>query len=194
MSRLMTAAPAELMLLAAFVLAFTHFLYGGARTFKWGDGDELAAGVAQLSFFAGAIAAFLVAFDTRIGPGNGIAAAVLWLASVALYEWARRTVRDRGLHIAWSGEVPDSLCTDGPYRLLRHPFYLSYIMAFLALLVALPKPVMLAIFVINTALFVHAAVTDERSLADSPLRDAYAGYKRSTGMLFPRLGRSKGTQ
>jgi protein-S-isoprenylcysteine O-methyltransferase Ste14 len=185
-------SPGELALLVAFVVAFTHFLYGGARTFRWDDGDVLAAGVAQVAFLGGPLAAFFLAFETPIALGNGIVAAVLLLASLALYEWARRTVRDRGFHIAWSGDVPDSLCTEGPYRLVRHPFYLSYMIAFLALLAALPMLATLAVFVLNTALFTHAALSDERSLSASPLNDAYARYKRSTGMLLPRLGRSRG--
>jgi protein-S-isoprenylcysteine O-methyltransferase Ste14 len=192
---LLTAAPAEILLLVGFVIAFTHFLYGGARTFKWTDGDELAAAAAQLSFFVtGAIAVLLLAYDTRIALWNGVAATVLLLASLALYEWARRAVRERGFHIAWSGDVPDSICDEGPYALIRHPVYLAYMLAFLAMAVALPRLATAAIFVLNAALFTHAAVTDERSLAGSPLGEAYARYKRSTGMLFPRFRRLKGSQ
>jgi protein-S-isoprenylcysteine O-methyltransferase Ste14 len=186
-------SPGEFLLLGSFVLAFTHFLYGGARTFKWGDGDELAGGIAQLAFLGGPLAAFALAFRTRIGLVNGLAALVLLLASLSLYEWARKTVKDRGFHIAWSGDVPDSLCADGPYRVVRHPFYLSYMLAFVALLVAIPTLPTLGVAVLGGAVFAHAAFSDERSIAASPLGDEYARYKLSTGMLVPRLGRSKGT-
>lgn len=187
-------SPAEFALLVAFVIAFTHFLYGGARTFKWNDGDELASGLAQLAFVGGPLAAFLLAFRTRITLENGLAALTLLLVAVTLYEWARRTVQGRGLHIAWSGDVPESLCADGPYRLVRHPFYLSYMLAFVALVVAIPTLPVMAVTVAGLALFAHAIVSDERSLANSSLGDAYSDYKRSTGMLIPRLGRSKGTR
>jgi protein-S-isoprenylcysteine O-methyltransferase Ste14 len=189
MTRLATASPAELLLLVAFVVAFTHFLYGGARTLKWSDGDELAAGVAQLAFLAGAIATFYLAFLTPIALWNGIAGFTLLAGSVALYEWARRTVTDRGFHIAWTGDVPDALCAEGPYARIRHPLYLSYMLAFLALLAAMPTLAALALFVLGAALFTHAAISDERSLAASPLGEAYAEYKRSTGMFLPRLAR-----
>lgn len=180
-------SPAEYALLAAFAIAFTHFLYGGARTLEWSDGDELAAGVAQIAFLGGAIATFYLAFLTPIALWNGLAAFVLLGGSVALYEWARRTVRNRGFHIAWTGDVPDALCADGPYARIRHPLYLSYILTFLALPVAMPSPAALAVFVLGAALFAHAAISDERSLAESPLRDAYARYRQSTGRFFPRL-------
>lgn len=186
-------SPGEFALLGAFVIVFMHFLYAGARTFKWDDGDEFAAGAAQLSFLVtGAIATFLLAYDTRFELWHGVAAAALLLAALGLYEWARRTVRDCAFHIAWSGEVPDRLCSEGPYRRVRHPFYLSYMIAFLALVVAIPKLATLAIFAFNVALFTHAALSDERSLAASPLGETYSLYKRSAGMFFPRLGISKG--
>jgi len=67
--------PAEFALLAAFVLAFTHFLAGGARTFKWAEGDELAAGMAQLSFFVtGGMGTMFLAFRASVALWNGIAA------------------------------------------------------------------------------------------------------------------------
>ena len=66
------------------------------------------------------------------------------------------------------------------------------VLAFLALLTAVPGPASLAIFLFNAALFAHAAASDERALAASPLAEAYAAYKRRTGMFVPRWRRSRG--
>jgi protein-S-isoprenylcysteine O-methyltransferase Ste14 len=182
---------AELLLLLGFVMAFTYFMTMGAITFARDAGDDLAAGVAQFSFLVtGAIGAMVLGIRGHVALWNGIAALVLLSCSLLLYEWARRTIRDRGFHIAWSGDVPGELCAAGPYALIRHPAYLSYVLAFLALLVALPGFVSLAILLVNAALYAHAAATDERSLLASPLGQDYARYRRSTGMFLPRFGRS----
>jgi protein-S-isoprenylcysteine O-methyltransferase Ste14 len=116
---------------------------------------------------------------------------LLLVGSLLLYEWARRVIRERGFHIAFSGDVPHELCDQGPYAWIRHPIYLSYIIAFLAQLIALPGFATLAIFLGNLILFSFAAVGDERSLAESPLAEGYGHYKRRTGMFVPRL-RPKG--
>ena len=73
---------------------------------------------------------------------------------------------------------------------MRHPVYASYLLAFLAMPVAFPRLAMLAIFLFNAALFIHGARSDERSLAQSPLKDEYAAYRRRAGMFFPRLRRT----
>jgi methanethiol S-methyltransferase len=72
---------------------------------------------------------------------------------------------------------------------IRHPIYASYILAFMAALVALPTITMLLVFVFNAVLFTHAAYSDERSLTTSALGSEYASYKNRTGMLLPRFKR-----
>ena len=69
-------------------------------------------------------------------PTPGALGATLSVLSLALYEWARSTVAGRRFNIALAGEVPDAVCESGPYRYIRHPFYLSYVIAFLGMLVA----------------------------------------------------------
>jgi len=74
----------------------------------------------------------------------------------------------RGFHIAWTGEVPDALWEDGPYRFLRHPLYTSYIAAFAAQLATLPSLWTAAIFLFNAGLYIHSACDDERKPRKEP--------------------------
>jgi protein-S-isoprenylcysteine O-methyltransferase Ste14 len=86
--------------------------------------------------------------------------------------------------------VPEALCDEGPYRYIRHPIYLSYALAFLAVLVALPHWITALTFLFNFALTVGAARSDERVLAASALAADYASYRERTGMFLPRINRS----
>ncbi len=174
--------------LLGLVLAFTYFMLAGARTFERDESDGIAAGLGQFSFLCtGAIATWFIGRGVTVYLWNGLASAMLMAAALSLYEWARRTIRYRKFRIAWSGEVPETLCESGPYRFVRHPLYLSYILAFAALLAALPTVWTVLIFAFNIALFVHAAFSDQRSLAESPLAADYADYKKRVGMFFPRF-------
>jgi protein-S-isoprenylcysteine O-methyltransferase Ste14 len=171
---------------------FLHFLLAGGRTFAPSADDDRGAGWAQFSFvFTGTIATWFVGLNVPIRLYNGIASGVLLLCSLALYEWARHVIWGRRFYLAWSGSVPDSLCEEGPYLHIRHPIYASYILAFLAALVALPTVVTLVVFIFNAALFTHAAFSDESGLSNSTFAAEYAQYKRRTGMFIPRIFRRR---
>lgn len=121
---------------------------------------------------------------------NEVVAVPLLMASVALYEWARHTIWGRRFGLALGDHVPESLCEAGPYRYSRHPIYLSYVLAFLAVLVALPHWVTALSFLANLAVFVVVARSDERVLAGSALATDYAAYRERTGMFIPRFSRA----
>jgi protein-S-isoprenylcysteine O-methyltransferase Ste14 len=169
-------------------LCFYYFLLAGARTFEIRPEDDLSAGIGQFSFFVtGMLGTIALGYKSQVSPLNAVAGAALMLCALALYEWARHTIVGRRFHIAWRGAVPDAVCEAGPYRYVRHPVYASYLLAFAALIAALPSAWSVAIFAVNAALFTHAALDDERSLARSELAEDYARYKRVTGMFLPRV-------
>ena len=181
----------QMLMVLGFIVVFGYFTAAGATTFERDDSDVRGAMWGQFSLlFTGAIAMSLLSFRQVLLPGNGVAAAAVLLGSISLYEWARKTIRERRFHIAWSGDVPEAVCDKGPYARVRHPVYISYMLAFLAALIAFPRLPTLAIFLFNVALYVHAARDDERSIAASDLGEDYARYKERTGMFIPRPKRT----
>ena len=171
---------------------FIHFMYAGSRVFYFQNADnEPAAWLSQLSFLGfGMIAPWWLGIRAPIPVSNQVAAAPVLLLSVALYEWTRRTIAGRRFGLAWSGHVPEELCDVGPYRHIRHPIYLGYTLAFLAVLVAIPHWITALGFIFNLALCVIWARNDEKVIAGSPLAAAYAAYRERTGMFLPRFSRA----
>lgn len=85
--------------------------------------------------------------------------------------------------------LPERLITEGPYRWVRHPFYLSYMIGALAPAVAVQNPFVIVISLMMIAMVVVAAFREERVWLASPKADAYREYQRHTGMFLPFLGR-----
>jgi protein-S-isoprenylcysteine O-methyltransferase Ste14 len=82
----------------------------------------------------------------------------------------------------------DHLLKDGPYRNVRHPFYLSLMLISLALAVLLHSLLLLAGWGIVTFLLVLEGRQEEADLLER-LGQEYADYQRETGMFLPRLAR-----
>jgi protein-S-isoprenylcysteine O-methyltransferase Ste14 len=182
----------HLILLFFLGFVFLHFMLAGARTFYSENmQDEPGAPVAQFSFvFSGVVPTWFLGLYQPIHKPNGILAAIVVAFAVALYEWARHTIWGRRFGLGWGDHVPEELCERGPYRFVRHPIYLSYMLAFAAVLIALPHWISALMLVVNVALFTHAALADERTLAHSSLAVDSAHYRDRTGMFWPRVRRA----
>jgi protein-S-isoprenylcysteine O-methyltransferase Ste14 len=185
-----TLSSAILLLLLGGV--FVHFVIAGGRTFYFvPDGSSVAAIVAEVVFYLmGTGVTWWMGLHQAVSPPRQVAAALVLASSLSLYEWARHTIWGRRFGVGWGVHVPESLCESGPYRYIRHPVYLAYVLASLAVLVALPHWLTAATFLFNVALWTHCARSDERTLADSPLAADYAAYRERTGMFLPRFSRA----
>lgn len=118
-----------------------------------------------------------------------------WLAGIALmaYAWWLfwRTIfasRDGGLRLAFDVAGPRSLVVAGPYRYVRHPFYVSYVIFWAGWTLALWNWVAVLPFLIVVAVYVTAARAEERKFATTGMAADYAAYRERTGFFWPRLG------
>jgi len=84
--------------------------------------------------------------------------------------------------------VPAAVCDAGPYQFIRHPFYLSHMVAFLSAAIAFPSLPTTAVSIASIGLFVYMAFDDERILLRSELAADYQTYRKRIGMFLPRLG------
>src|SRR5271167_4003196 len=139
------------------VAPLIYFISAGAKTFTAPELRDGGAVLGQLSFVSGALCAFFVGFYQTLVWYQAFCGAAIAVCSVLLYEWTRRTVIDRHFYTGLGGEVPDAVCRDGPYKLVRHPFYLSYMVAFLGVLTAFPSRVTAAVCLADIALFTYMA-------------------------------------
>jgi protein-S-isoprenylcysteine O-methyltransferase Ste14 len=129
------------------------------------------------------IAVILTARDLTVS--RTIAGAVMYLAALGMFWWAIAANRRQPLSACFSPDAPSHLMQSGPYRFVRHPFYCSYLLTWVAGVVATVNAWLLLTVIVMMAIYIHAAVNEERKFSLSPLADAYREYRSRTGLFMP---------
>ena len=182
--------------LAATVLAVLNF-----ASLSWGaKGHFVAAegvprgmrllGILTLAGFAWFLLARL-AWAASHHPGHPVrdaAGLVLLSLEIALFWWAVRATRVRRLTLAFSADRPGFLHESGPYAWVRHPFYISYVLFWIATALLSPGWAHWLVPAVMTAVYVGAARMEEAKFAASDLAAAYERYKSRTALLSRMRG------
>jgi protein-S-isoprenylcysteine O-methyltransferase Ste14 len=127
----------------------------------------------------------LLVLDTA-GPAWTVIGIALYSASLGLFlsaiEAARRVPMTRTF--VYSPKC-DTLLTKGPYRVIRHPIYLSYSLAWLAAPIAMHSILLGLTAVFMITCYVISAREEERLLASGPKSEEYAVLTAHTWRLIP---------
>ncbi len=84
-------------------------------------------------------------------------------------------------------DAPVELVTWGPYARIRHPFYSSFLLAFVAAILVLPHYLTLLALAYASVSLTMTAKGEEQRLMASAYGDEYTRYYRHSGRFFPRL-------
>ena len=136
-------------------------------------------------FLVFAVKTIWVLAVSPISAVRAIIGLTLYGAAGWLFFAALRANCGRHLSVAFSGDQPEHLVTWGPYRHIRHPFYASYCLTWLASAVAAQSIILLGIFACMTGCYWWAARFEEEKFSRSELAPAYARYRANTGMFLP---------
>lgn len=111
---------------------------------------------------------------------DGVSLAIL-AGFMMLFWWTVSVTRARRLTLAFSKDQPEFIYTTGPYRWVAHPFYLSYLLFWVAVAIAADT---WSFWLIPATMFViywRAIKIEEAKFAASPVSSAYAAYRAHTG-------------
>ena len=162
-----------------FAAGLTLYFERGARPL-WVLAIHYASMVLALLGFLG-----VVLLPTRSDPWVA-AAIVMYTIAIAIFlssiEAAKRTRLQRSFV---DHPLPDRLITDGPYRWIRHPFCVGYLLGALAGPVGIADPVMLLIAAPLAVISIAAAIREERVWLAGPRANEYREYRTRTGMFIP---------
>ena len=162
------------------------FTWGTARHFSRRAGK--LAGASAISVLS--LADFAVFLWQVIHGALGRAwlwSCSLFVCAVALWLWAVLTSRATPPTLAFTNDRPNFLLAHGPYRFVRHPFYVAYMMFWIGAAIATRSLWNWALAVMIGTFYWLAACYEERKFASSGLAADYRAYTRRTGRFLPRI-------
>lgn len=110
----------------------------------------------------------------------------LYAVALALFLSAIEAARRAKMTCAFVYEPRcDCILKTGPYRVIRHPIYLSYSMAWLAAPVATHSLVLLATAIFMIGCYLTSAAEEERRMAAGPLAGEFRKHLESTRRFVP---------
>lgn len=181
----------EAILLALTSLApFASFVWGVVAHFR--KSAATPRGMKALSVFnASGYAIFLLYLrhEARLTEAATATAIMLFGLSAALFWWTARATRAAPPRIAHSADCADTLYRHGPYAFARHPFYLSYMIFWVASAVGVGGVQWLVCGAL-IGWYALLARSEERRFSSSALAAGYMEYRRQTAMFVPKLTKS----
>lgn len=130
---------------------------------------------------------FAILFRSTLTPERSITGSLLYICAAGLFWWTIQTSRGKNFSGAFSPDAPVHLQGDGPYRFIRHPFYTSYIVTWIAGWVITAQWWLVPTVAVMIVIYVLASSAEEAKFLRSPLAGAYQQYRFRTGRFLPNF-------
>jgi protein-S-isoprenylcysteine O-methyltransferase Ste14 len=177
------------------ILNFLSFAVGGLTLLRFGLGmrwfqhakeRNASKRLLEISAYLSAVVQLLVILISPAVPvAFQLLGVTLYGLGLVVFGWARSAHGSQRPAFAGVAVIPSFLTQTGPYRVIRHPIYTAYLLAWLAGPVIAAQPWLLLTTIWMFALHYRAARQEELSFAHTPLAVEYAAYQRRTGMFVP---------
>lgn len=135
-------------------------------------------------------AATIAALDAISLPA-ALSGVCLYVMSLALFWWAVSATKAHRLSLAFASAQSSRIIVHGPYRWIRHPFYASYLLYWLAGVLTSWQWELLLTVILMGGLYGKAAVREERAFLLGDQAETYRHYMARTGRLFPKVLRAR---
>jgi protein-S-isoprenylcysteine O-methyltransferase Ste14 len=123
--------------------------------------------------------------EDALGRVLSVVAVVPCAASIALVASALAANRQPLPQWHQLQDLPPTLATRGPYARIRHPFYLGYLLMFLAAVLIAPSLGVIGALTYAVVVLNYTAAREEHRICASDLGDTYRAYVSRTGRFLP---------
>lgn len=179
------AEPLFIVAIAAALGCFASGLWGTRRHFVVHSQTPRGMWILTLLSFAAWTWFGVRLARSGLGPAAGVGIAAM-VAAIALFWYAVATTRSRPPAIAFAQTQPSTFYSRGPYRFVRHPFYVSYLLCWVGTSLVTRGLLSWVVPVLFAVIYFRLAVQEELTFMHSEFAATYKDYQRRVGMFFPK--------
>jgi protein-S-isoprenylcysteine O-methyltransferase Ste14 len=174
-------------LLTLNLLLHSAFIWGRFAVFRVNDRFSSGALVQTSALLCIFLDAVLIL--RRTGSNNSLDPLAIAVSAISgiLFVWAVRTTGLKRLSAIFSEDLPAEIVVAGPFRFVRNPFYLAYLLAYFQALIASRSWWAACPIAVMGSLYLRAALLEEEKFQGSPLAPQYLRYRGTTGRFLPRF-------
>jgi len=166
----------------------SSFVWGMRRFFIRPAGSTTGMQITKICGLSFSVLHFaLIVSESEIQPAQTVLATTLYVTSLILFWWAVYTNRAKPLSAVFSPDLPGHFVSHGPYAWVRHPFYTSYLLTWLAGVAATGHLWLLSTVLVMVTIYWRAALLEEKKFFQTALASLYLAYKSRTGLFAPSL-------
>lgn len=105
-------------------------------------------------------------------------------AGISLFMWCIISAKDLNFATAGSNDL---IITSGPFNIVRHPLYVSYLLIWTSNTLLFNSPTLWIRLTFMLAFYLFSAKREEELLINGKCSREYELYKSKVGMFFPRV-------
>jgi protein-S-isoprenylcysteine O-methyltransferase Ste14 len=183
----------EYVYLLTLILCFSSFWYGSLKFFKQNVQTQQRHRILLRfgTIVVWNLSYLVVLFGSQHKPQLIAIGLMLNLLALVLFWVTMLYVKNRVFSVIFSQDGPTFLHLEGPYKYARHPFYTSYLLVYLGIVMSLSVWPLQLLCVFLIIYYVFAARQEEACFLKGPLAEQYLAYQSRTGMFLPRLNKFK---
>ena len=145
----------------------------------------LALKLSSVTFWGYSLCLFSMPLDQSFGWF--VFGIIINVLSFGLFVWSTHTIRNESFSTVYGKDIPDKVVQKGPFKMVRNPFYSSYILCYLGSTVTQQSFVLLGLLTFLVGLYLVAIKIEENKFYYSQDFHTFIKYKQNTGMLYPKL-------
>ena len=161
-------------------------LFGSAGLWHFGGKQKSGTNLVSLASIVGFLAMVFALWFQESLYAWSILGVAFQMMSVFLFGWCVGTSGKRNLSLAFSPNCSPRLMTEGPYSVVRHPFYTSYMIYWIGNAIIATSIFTIGAAVILGILYLYTSRREDEFLAER-FAGEFSQWRANTGAFFPKL-------